>query len=528
MGGRGHGRQGPRGHAWRLPLAWCGGGVLLALPFLFDVLEPLAFAAAAPWCLALEASGRRAFRRGLLGGFTFVFVALSWLHVVTPFAPLAIAGYFGLYYGFGIACAAALRHRLGVPTWLALPAGVFVTESLSQHVTLFEVTWLFHGYVTWRHESLVQLAELGGISSLSLLVLASGGALAHALGHARSGGVGALRRRSAWLPFAVVVVLVALAAAFGLVRTRGLVLAEGPRLALVQGNVPQVVKMLPANADAIVQKHARMTLGVRERAPLAVVWPESTSNHRVERNPALQDFLGELARTMDAWLIVGGIGVNPDPTPPSNSLFLFSPEGRLAGRSDKRVLVPGGETLPVLGHVPVVNDALSDYLSRTMGFRPFLTAGEEAVVFRTGEWGLGPLICYGDLVPRLGEELLAAGAQVLVTSSNEAWFGSRELDQHLAMATVRCIETRLPMARATNNGITCLIDPIGRVTDSLRRDTEGVLVGRVAVVDTWRVPAWVRHAFEGLVTLVVVALAAVGEIRQRRRRGPESEAPAAA
>ena len=70
-------------------------------------------------------------------------------------------------------------------------------------------------------------------------------------------------------------------------------------------------------------------------------------------------------------------------------------------------------------------------------------------------WDIGPtrlssLICYDDTVPRPSEQLVAAGAETLVTLSNETWFRDGELDQHLALSTFRCIETRRPLARSSN------------------------------------------------------------------------------
>ena len=142
-------------------------------------------------------------------------------------------------------------------------------------------------------------------------------------------------------------------------------------------------------------------------------------------------------------------------------VVLWDAMALLAGRADKRILVPFAETLPVINHFPPLRNAVANWLSRTMHFRPYLTPAREPVVLTAAGWKIGTLICYADTVPGPAEELRAAGAQALVTLSNEAWFGRRELDQHLAMATIRSIETRLPMARATNNGISAIIDPAG-------------------------------------------------------------------
>ena len=144
---------------------------------------------------------------------------------------------------------------------------------------------------------------------------------------------------------------------------------------------------------------------------------------------------------------------------------------------------------------------------------PFLQAGREAVVMR-GRVLFGALICYDDIVAGPSEELRAAGAQALVTITNEAWFGRAELRQHLALAVFRCIETRLPMARCGNDGLTCLIDPAGRVTQAIPVREEGVLVGSLAWTKARPVAPLVRTLVAWTsVALVVAMLLAI----QRRK-----------
>ena len=127
------------------------------------------------------------------------------------------------------------------------------------------------------------------------------------------------------------------------------------------------------------------------------------------------------------------------------------------------MLVPFAERLPVLDLIPPLRDAAGRFLTRTMGFSPGWQAGRHPVVHTVAGHRIGVLICYGDTIPGPGEDLARAGAEALFTLSNEGWFARPEHRQHLIMAMFRSIETRLPMARATNTGVTCLIDPTGRV-----------------------------------------------------------------
>jgi apolipoprotein N-acyltransferase len=91
---------------------------------------------------------------------------------------------------------------------------------------------------------------------------------------------------------------------------------------------------------------------------------------------------------------------------------------------------------------------------------------------------IGVLICYEAIFPQLVRQL-AARAGVLVNISNDAWYGdSAAAYQHLEMARLRAIENRRYLLRATNDGVTTVIDPYGRLLQQLPRFQQGVLAAR--------------------------------------------------
>ena len=84
-----------------------------------------------------------------------------------------------------------------------------------------------------------------------------------------------------------------------------------------------------------------------------------------------------------------------------------------------------------------------------------------------------PLICYeiifpGDAMPE------AQRPGWLVNLTNDGWFGiSSGPYQHLQQARVRAIEEGLPLVRAANTGISAVVDPVGRIVNSLPLGTRG-------------------------------------------------------
>ena len=138
-----------------------------------------------------------------------------------------------------------------------------------------------------------------------------------------------------------------------------------------------------------------------------------------------------------------------------NSAFLVGPDARILGRYDKQQLLAFGEYIPWQRYVPLLR-----YISPTIGN---VTAGAGGILRLPQGISIGPLICYEDIVPALGRQAVQQGAQVLVNLTNDIWFGdTRAPYQHRALAAFRAVENRVYLVRATNTGLTSIIDAVGR------------------------------------------------------------------
>lgn len=502
-------------------LAWILAGIALAIPFHADALEPLGLVAPVPALVLAARDPKLGFVRAWIFGFAFVLAGLPWLIAVHPVAWIGCAAHYGLYAAAG-AWALSRLHAAGWPLVVAAPACVLAYETLVQRFSLFESTWLAFGALAWRVPELVQPAALGGVSLISAALWALPAGLVDAWLRARREGWAVLRTRAGLVP--PLLGALALPALFVLgAAMMPEIGAPVMKVQVVQANVPQSFRNRAANAYSILDEHVILTFQHAEEGLDLIAWTESAATIALEDEPEVLEKLGRLARRLGAPLLVGAIGLNGEGEPPSNSAFLIDGPGSIAGRSDKRKLVPGAETLPVIGSFPPLRDAVGEYLSRTMHFRPFLRPGDRPVILRAGADAaipFGVLVCYDDVVPAPAEELRAAGAAALVTITNEAWFGRGEPRQHLALAIFRCIETRLPMARGGNIGTTCLIDPAGRVTERLWDWTDGALVGELVSTGAKPVPPWVRAIPSWLsVALVVAALARAALVRRAGQGG---------
>jgi apolipoprotein N-acyltransferase len=199
--------------------------------------------------------------------------------------------------------------------------------------------------------------------------------------------------------------------------------------------------------------------------PDLIAWPESPAPFD-ETDPRFQKALVSIARQQQAPLVVGNIGIDPPLADGSwnyyNSALVVGADGARAGRYDKIHLVPFGEYIPfqnLLGFAHKLTGRVSSF-----------TRGEDHKVFRLGGHRYGVFICYEAVFADEVREFSQLGAEVLVNISDDGWYGDTSAPwQHLNMLRMRAIENRRWILRDTNNGVTAVIDPYGRVRQSIPR-----------------------------------------------------------
>jgi apolipoprotein N-acyltransferase len=330
------------------------------------------------------------------------------------------------------------------------------------------------------------------------------------------------RRESAWAALASwCVVLVA----------ANWVLAPPPAPAgarqacLVQPNIPMdvdsIVKWAPWRDPAPLQGLVAMSVaGVaregKSDAPPLIVWPENPAPFYFERDPVFRGAVERMARQSRAYVVVGSVNyADPENTQPKNSAMVLDPEGRVLLMYDKIHLVPFGEYVPVWAFPSLVGKITHEAGNFVPG------TSYHAAQMRDG--ALGVFICYEAIFPQLVRRLAPDGPGVLVNISNDAWFGdSSAAAQHLEMACLRAIENRRFLLRATNNGITGVIDPYGRVIGRLPRHRSAVLIGRFDYLAGRTFYKAYGDVFAWLCVAIAVLIAGV-QVRVGRKQSAEAK-----
>ena len=194
-----------------------------------------------------------------------------------------------------------------------------------------------------------------------------------------------------------------------------------------------------------------------------LVWAENPAPFFFTRDPVFRNAMENMARQTHAIVITNTIvPVDAQGDTITNTAITLGPDGREISRYDKIHLVPFGEYVPWWALPGLVHKITSDIGNFVSG------SSYPVARFRSGN--VGVFICYEAIVPQLARRLVANGAGVLVNISNDAWYGdSAAAYQHLEMARLRAIENHRYLLRATNNGVTMVIDPYGRVGNQLPR-----------------------------------------------------------
>jgi len=186
------------------------------------------------------------------------------------------------------------------------------------------------------------------------------------------------------------------------------------------------------------------------------VWPEVPAPFYTN-SAAFHEYLAGIVRNSQAELLLGGVARTPEGEP-LNSAFLLNSSGDIVDRYDKINLVPFGEYVPpAFGWVNRITHEAGDFVP-----------GNRVVIFPVDGHKVGAFICYESVFPHFVREFTRQGAEVLMNLSNDGYFGGGAgREQHLSLVRMRAAENRRWILRATNDGITAMIDPAGRVIQTL-------------------------------------------------------------
>ncbi|MBL1267997.1 MAG: apolipoprotein N-acyltransferase [Halomonas sp.] len=400
-------------------------------------------------------------------GYTGVPLAVFLTALFVTILALFFAGTFWLYRRFTSARLAFISF-----------AGAWVLGEVLRTYLFTGFPWLLLGS-GFVDSPLAAWAPVGGVYLLSLLV-------------ALSGALGAelLLRRQWWtlVPLAAIWLI-----PLALPQQWTTPADEPTRVALLQGNLPQLLKWTPEGQRTAANTYSELTREVADEVDL-IIWPETAlPMMETQARPVLERVQANLPPDV---ALLTGIVQRDEQERYFNSVIGV---GDVEGSYQKEHLVPFGEYLPLES---LLRGAI-DFFDLPMS--TFTKGEHEQTPMQAAGIHIGNAICYEIIYP----QLVARRAQdsgVIMTVSNDTWFGaSIGPHQHLQMARLRALENGRYVVRATSNGITAIIDPNGRIVERAPQFETTTLTGEFYAMEGLtpftRLGSWPAWLLAGLMLL---------------------------
>lgn len=254
------------------------------------------------------------------------------------------------------------------------------------------------------------------------------------------------------------------------------VIKDGPKIALLQGNIDIETKWNPNLIDYNFQTYFDMSRSaVKDNVDL-IIWPESAAPCYLAYERRYLSLVKKETDSLGVPILVGAQHYRRERGDYTyyNSAFLFKPNRKDFKIYDKINMVPFSERIPYREKLGPLNNI-------QLGQSEF-TRGKNLTVFNLPQGNFSVLICFESAFPDLVRRFVNRGANFLVNITNDAWFEKTSGPyQHAQMAVFRAIENRIGIARCANTGISMFIDPYGRTSQITPIWTKKTIIEKVSL-----------------------------------------------
>lgn len=445
--------------------------ILLILAYPRFNLEFLVWIALVPLFFTLEDKKlSQRFIIGYLFGIIFFAGTLYWLINVT--IPGTIVLVLLLALAPGIFCSLyATRHPLSAITFI--PSLWVLTEYLRTHL-FTGFPWALLGYSQSFNLPLIQIADITGVYGVSFLIVLVNLGIYMALKK--------VRQRFYILFF--IFLLMILVLTYGQKSINRVYPTQNLKVSVIQGNIRQEMKWDPRYRKFIIDKYKAITDESLKENPRLVIWPETSVPGYLEEERDLRNHITNLAAANNIHLLVGTLRKKGSRV--YNSATLISNTGEISDSYDKIHLVPFGEFVPFGNFFSwmraFIDKPIGDFDSgkefTVFKFRVQSVAREAGRIQKITEFhDFSALICFEDIFPDLCRRFVKNGARFLVNMTNDAWFGKTPAPyQHVHGSIFRAVENRVPVVRAANTGVSCIIDHKGKIVKLVTSGADEIFV----------------------------------------------------
>ncbi len=372
----------------------------------------------------------------------------------------------------------ALQFILFVFVWKKLPLFfhsnclALATAWLTSEMLSIRIFPWYLGHSQLAYTYFAQVADIAGAVPISFLMILFSDALCKLITNKKISPA-----------MAVSFVLFIASNIYGYVRTEQFSAKKYPKqnVTLVQANISLEEKHDILLPKINIKRYIELSTPYKNKDTL-LVWPESVLTEFVSSKlkHVSEDRSNRIPYFENTSILFGALTFESKERF-FNSALGIAGDGQIIGVYHKQILMPFGEFTPFSGTFPWLKD-----LNATAGE---FTAGEKTEIIsfplsNNMSLKVAPLICYEDVIPQLAREAALNGAEILINITNDAWFGNTIAPyEHNLIASFRSIENRRYLLRATNTGLTAIIDPLGKTVASIKPYSDGVINYDVERID---------------------------------------------
>jgi apolipoprotein N-acyltransferase len=503
----------------------------------------LAWVAFVPlFCVLARCRPAGAFALSFVWGVAFYTGVFFWLfdlpqynilhHALLGVYLCPLTGVFGWLFCFLCRKVSPTAALLAAPfTWVA-------QEYLRSNFFFLSLPWALLGHSQYQNPTVTQIAEFTGVFGVSFWIVSVNSAIAaliFLIAKKRLGTAVALPPRHVWALAAAAAVMTVGLSVHGRSQLLHGFSGDKFKISVIQPSIDQAEKWDPKNSVTIMRIFSDLTYEAAKSKPDLIVWPETATPKSITMDRNLYEQIRSIAAAANAPLLFGSAQVakfkvgDPQSARYKNSAYLVPPtvSDPKVQQYEKVRLLPFGEYLPHADRIPWKRL----YVPNVQGYIP----GNKFVVFNQGAAVFGVPICWENIFPDDARRFVQNGAQFLVNITNEAWFGhSAAPYQFLSMNVFRAVENRVYVVRCANTGISCFIDPQGRVVSRVIDSSGSEIGARGVLTDIVRLSNektfYTRHgdvfakACSMIAAMILLAVipAALGLARYKRRQKSSS------
>jgi len=457
--------------------------VILATPFILPSLFIFAWFAFVPLLHLLNSKRKlAAFLYSFVFGVIFFTITLYWIATTVAdygglhwslslIINLLLAGYLALYSGVYGLVFAKIQAKWNIGTSLIISPFLWVLLEFLRGHLLTGFPWNILAYSQHKFLSFIQISELTGAYGVSWLLMGINCLIywvflnRHAV------------KKSINFASIGIVSLVIITIVFGFFRLNSYPINNELKIGIIQGCTDFRGRWERKDYSENLEGYSKYIRETAEKsADLSVISESAIRGYIYSEHSPLKPYMKSNARELGIDILYGtGLLVIQDKEQKYyNSAVLTHYDEKEDDIYKKQHLVPFGEYVPLKKILKFVRKFSQFYIGETeRGSGPYLLTTSNGYKFGTG-------ICYEIIFPELMREFIDAGAQFLVTITNDTWYGKTVMPaQHFNIAVFRAVENRKYIVRAANSGYSGVIAPDGRILSRTGLYERTTLIARI-------------------------------------------------